>query len=120
MPHVWWAGAFHLRINFTFNHGFEIVQVQSAMHLTTCAIGIRCHVSANGSVVPSMVLRYLHDRRVGKGTKQTRQRLCASYVYCCCTSTFYFNLQSPNVRVRDYAPATQRRVLRRPGTVCIW
>ena len=56
------------RINFIFNHGFEIVQVQSAMHCTTCTIGIRCHVSANGSVVPSLVLRYWRDRRIGKGT----------------------------------------------------
>ena len=40
------------------------------MHCITCTIGIRCHVSANGSVVPPMVLRYWHDRRVGKGTNQ--------------------------------------------------
>ena len=37
---------------------------------TMCTIGIRCHVSANGSGVPSMVLRYWYDRRVGKGTNQ--------------------------------------------------
>ena len=40
------------------------------MHCTTCAIGISCHVSANGTVLPSMVLRYWHDYRVDKGTNQ--------------------------------------------------
>ena len=40
------------------------------MHYATCTIGIRSHVSATGSVVPSMVLRYWHDCRVGKGTNQ--------------------------------------------------
>ena len=58
------------RINFIFSHGFEIVQVQSAMHCTMCTMGIRGHISANGTVVPSMVLRYWHDRRVGNRTNQ--------------------------------------------------
>ena len=44
--------------------------MQSDMHYTTCTIGMRCHVSASGSVVPSMVLRYWHDRRVRKRTNQ--------------------------------------------------
>ncbi len=60
----------NLRINFTLDYDFEIVQVQSEMHCTTCTIVIRCHVSGNGTVVPAMVLRYWHDRRVGKGTNQ--------------------------------------------------
>ena len=52
--------------------------MQSAIHCTTCTIGIRCHVSANGSVVPSMVLRYCHDLRVGKGTNQHGNRFALS------------------------------------------
>ena len=44
--------------------------IRIAYYCTTGTIGIRCHVSANGSVVPPMVLRYWHDLRVGKGTNQ--------------------------------------------------
>ena len=57
-------------VNFPINLGFEIVQVKSAMHCTRCTIGICCHVTTNGSFVPSMVLRYWRDGRVGKETNQ--------------------------------------------------
>ena len=45
---------------------------------TISTIGIRCHVSANGPVVPPMILRYWHDRRVGKGTNQHGNRFALS------------------------------------------
>lgn len=52
------------------NLSFEIVQVQPAMHCTTCKSGIRCHDSLNETVVPPVVLGYRHGCRVGKGTNR--------------------------------------------------
>ena len=53
----------------------------------------------------------------GEGDQPTRKRLCASYVYFCCTPTFYFNLQLPNVRVRDCAHAHSTSSVASAGTV---
>ena len=103
----------NLRITFTFNHGFEIVQLQSAMHCTICTFAIHCLVSANGSVIPSMVLRYLHDRRVGKGTNQHGNGFALS-TYILLLLLRFTTYSHPTLGFATATP-TQRRVLRRPG-----
>ena len=86
------------------------------MHCTTCTIDKRCHVSANGSVVPPMVLRYWHDRRVGKGTNQHCNGLAlATFI----AAVFVLlQLQSTYVRVTTARPPLNAECCVAPAKPC--
>ena len=107
----------NLRINFTLDYGFEIVQVQSAMHCTTCTIGIRCHVSAIRLRRTVDGTKVLARSPGGQGDQPTRQRFCATNLRFIVVAKVHY-IQSPNVRVRDCARPLNVECCVGPDTPC--